>query len=124
MVFTINHLSPDFSNRADSSHALYNRCVIDWFCDWSRDGLFQVAKKLTELVECRQENYSKNLNPDEVYKCFVDSITSYHMIIKELNDKLQKNEKKFNYITPGDFLYFIKHFTKLQKEKKTTSSYK
>jgi dynein heavy chain 1 len=55
----MNPLSPDFSNRAASSPALYNRCVIDWFGDWSRDGLFQVAKKLTELVECRQENYSK-----------------------------------------------------------------
>ena len=118
VVFTMNPLSPDFSNRAASSPALYNRCVIDWFGDWSRDGLFQVAKKLTELVECRQENYSKdNLNPDEMYKCLVDSITSYHMIIKDLNDKLQKNAKKFNYITPRDFLDFIKHFTNLQKEK-------
>jgi hypothetical protein len=114
----MNPLSPDFSNRAASSPALYNRCVIDWFGDWSRDGLFQVAKKLTELVECRQENYSKdNLNPDEMYKCLVDSITSYHMIIKDLNDKLSKNAKKFNYITPRDFLDFIKHFTNLQKEK-------
>ena len=114
----MNPLSPDFSNRAASSPALYNRCVIDWFGDWSRDGLFQVAKKLTELVECRQENYSKkNLNPDDMYKCLVDSITSYHMIIKDLNDKLAKNAKKFNYITPRDFLDFIKHFTKLQKEK-------
>ena len=118
VVFTMNPLSPDFSNRAASSPALYNRCVIDWFGDWSRDGLFQVAKKLTEFVECRQENYMKdNLSVDEMYKCLVDSITSYHIIIKDLNEKLSKNAKKFNYITPRDFLDFIKHFTKLQKEK-------
>ena len=118
VVFTMNPLSPDFSNRAASSPALYNRCVIDWFGDWSRDGLFQVAKKLTELVECRQENYSKdNMSPDDMYKFLVDSITSYHIIIKELNEKLSKNAKKFNYITPRDFLDFIKHFTNLQKEK-------
>ena len=118
VVFTMNPLSPDFSNRAASSPALYNRCVIDWFGDWSRDGLFQVAKKLTELVECRQENYSKdNMNADEMYKSLVDSITAYHMTIKDLNEKLSKNAKKFNYITPRDFLDFIKHFTNLQKEK-------
>ena len=118
VVFTMNPLSPDFSNRAASSPALYNRCVIDWFGDWSRDGLFQVAKKLTELVECRQENYSKdNMNADEMYKALVDSITAYHMVIKDLNEKLSKNAKKFNYITPRDFLDFIKHFTNLQKEK-------
>ena len=118
VVFTMNPLSPDFSNRAASSPALYNRCVIDWFGDWSRDGLFQVAKKLTEFVECRQENFMKeNMNADDMYKSLVDSITSYHIIIKELNEKLAKNAKKFNYITPRDFLDFIRHFTKLQKEK-------
>ena len=118
VVFTMNPLSPDFSNRAASSPALYNRCVIDWFGDWSRDGLFQVAKKLTEIVECRQENYNKdNISPDDMHQYLVNSITSYHMIIKELNEKLSKNAKKFNYITPRDFLDFIKHFKDLQKEK-------
>ena len=100
VVFTMNPLSSDFSNRPASSPALYNRCVIDWFGDWSKDGLFQVAKKLTEYVECRQENFVKlDMNSDEMYKCLVDSITSYHMTIKDLNEKLSKNAKKFNYIT-------------------------
>ena len=118
VVFTMNPLSPDFSNRAASSPALYNRCVIDWFGDWSREGLFQVAKKLTENVLCRKENFKKqDMSKDEMYSLIVDSITSYHIVIKELNDKLAKNAKKFNYITPRDFLDFIKHFTNLQTEK-------
>ena len=118
VVFTMNPLSPDFSNRAASSPALYNRCVIDWFGDWSREGLFQVAKKLTETCQCRKENFKKqDMSQDEMYTLIVDSITSYHMIIKELNDKLAKNAKKFNYITPRDFLDFIKHFTNLLTEK-------
>ena len=118
VVFTMNPLSPDFSNRAASSPALYNRCVIDWFGDWSRDGLYQVANKLTEYVECRNENFSKpGLDSESMHGLIVDSITSYHMIIKDLNDKLMKNAKKFNYITPRDFLDFIKHFINLQKEK-------
>ena len=118
VVFTMNPLSPDFSNRAASSPALYNRCVIDWFGDWSRDGLFQVAKKLTENVQYSQENYMKqDISYEDMNKCLVDSLTAYHMIIKELNEKLSKNAKKFNYITPRDFLDFIRHFTNLQKEK-------
>ena len=118
VVFTMNPLSPDFSNRAASSPALYNRCVIDWFGDWSREGLFQVAKKLTENADLRKENFKKqDMSKEEMHTLIVDSITSYHMIIKDLNDKLSKNAKKFNYITPRDFLDFIKHFTNLQKEK-------
>ena len=118
VVFTMNPLSPDFSNRAASSPALYNRCVIDWFGDWSREGLFQVAKKLTENCQCRKENFKKqDLSQDEMNALIVDSITAYHIVIKELNDKLSKNAKKFNYITPRDFLDFIKHFSNLQTEK-------
>lgn len=41
-----------------------------------------------------------------------------HSTVIELNKKLAKSAKKFNYITPRDFLDFIKHFVELYKEKK------
>jgi dynein heavy chain 1 len=43
-----------------------------------------------------------------------------HSTVIELNKKLAKSAKKFNYITPRDFLDFIKHFVELYKEKKDT----
>lgn len=42
-----------------------------------------------------------------------------HSTVIELNKKLAKSAKKFNYITPRDFLDFIKHFVELYKEKKS-----
>ena len=39
VVFTMNPANPDFSNRAASSPAIFNRCVIDWFGDWSDEAL-------------------------------------------------------------------------------------
>lgn len=51
VVFTMNPANPDFSNRTASSPALFNRCVIDWFGDWSDDGLLQVTKSFTEHVD-------------------------------------------------------------------------
>ncbi len=121
VVFTMNPLSPDFSNRAASSPALYNRCVIDWFGDWSKDGLYQVCRKLTEDVELNIENFSiaRNSEPDydTMHSFIVNAITNFHIDVKELNNKLMKAGKKFNYITPRDFLDFIKHFKHIQKEK-------
>ena len=38
VVFTMNPASGDFDNRAATSPALFNRCVVDWFGDWSRKG--------------------------------------------------------------------------------------
>ncbi len=51
VVFTMNPANPDFSNRAASSPAIFNRCVIDWFGDWSDEALHQVSEELTENLE-------------------------------------------------------------------------
>jgi len=119
IVFTMNPMSPDFANRGASSPALYNRCVIDWFGEWTRDGLWQVANKITEFAECRAENFNVRgeLNEEMMHNLIVDVLTNFHISVKDLNTKLMKAAKKFNYITPRDFLDFMKHFMNLQKEK-------
>lgn len=40
-----------------------------------------------------------------------------HVAVRDVNKKLLKQAKKFNYITPRDFLDFIKHFTELRATK-------
>lgn len=41
------------------------------------------------------------------------SIVSIHNSLQNLNTRLQKAAKKYNYITPRDYLDFIKHFIEL-----------
>ena len=121
VVFTMNPSNPDFSNRTASSPALFNRCVIDWFGDWSNDALCQVAKEFTMFVETAPESFTKpqlQNNPDLRQDTIVKTIVFVHNIVLELNKKLAKAAKKFNYLTPRDFLDFIKHFIELHKEKK------
>lgn len=60
VVFTMNPANPDFSNRAASSPAIFNRCVIDWFGDWSEDALHQVAKELTENMTIPDNSLTDN----------------------------------------------------------------
>jgi len=43
----MNPSNPEFYNRTASSPALFNRCVVDWFGDWSEDALYQVGLNLT-----------------------------------------------------------------------------
>ena len=45
-------------------------------------------------------------------------IVEIHNTVKEVNGRLMKSTKKFNYITPRDFLDLIKHFVELLHEKK------
>jgi len=42
VVFTMNPSSEGLKDRAATSPALFNRCVLNWFGDWSDTALFQV----------------------------------------------------------------------------------
>ena len=42
VVFTMNPSSEGLKDRAATSPALFNRCVLNWFGDWSDGALFQV----------------------------------------------------------------------------------
>lgn len=55
---------------------------------------------------------------DPKHEALCQCIVDIHTTVKEVNQKLMKSAKKFNYITPRDFLDFIKHFVELLHEKK------
>jgi len=121
VVFTMNPSSPDFSNRGASSPALFNRCVIDWFGDWSNEGLWQVAKEFTLSIDPSEASFTKQMFKESIdarHEMIVNTIVYVHNTVRDINKKLSKSAKKFNYITPRDFLDFIKHFVKLHSEKK------
>lgn len=116
MVFTMNPCNPDFSNRTASSPALFNRCVIDWFGDWSQEALIQVAKEFTKNIDPGAESFTKlsiSNDVDARAGAVVATIVGVHNSVCNLNLRLQKAAKKFNFLTPRDFLDFIKHFIEL-----------
>ena len=46
VVFTMNPSSEGLKDRAATSPALFNRCVLNWFGDWSNGAFFQVWRAL------------------------------------------------------------------------------
>jgi dynein heavy chain 1 len=135
VVFTMNPANPDFSNRTASSPALFNRCVIDWFGDWSDDGLLQVAQSFTESIDIASDCFSKDVSigsndcpqadadgdgekvMDPRNELLSQCIVQLHIAVRNVNKKLMRSAKKFNFITPRDFLDLIKHFVALKSIK-------
>jgi dynein heavy chain 1 len=135
VVFTMNPANPDFSNRTASSPALFNRCVIDWFGDWSDDGLLQVSQSFTESIDIASDCFSRDvtiggddrLQPDSDgdgekvmdprNELLSQCIVQLHIAVRNVNKKLMRSAKKFNFITPRDFLDLIKHFVALKSIK-------
>ena len=122
VVFTMNPANPDFTNRTASSPALFNRCVIDWFGNWPEEALFQVANEFTHNMDLLPNSFShaaQQEDPDLRHDAIVNAIVNVHNSVVSTNAKLAKSAKKHNYITPRDFLDFIKHFVNLYGEKKS-----
>lgn len=60
VVFTMNPSTEGLKDRAATSPALFNRCVLNWFGDWSTGALYQVGLEFTNKVDLDKSNVSNS----------------------------------------------------------------
>lgn len=133
VVFTMNPASGDFQNRNNTSPALFNRCVVDWFGTWNNHALAQVAYEFTNTLDLPglssgfhipgdAEVILAKLVPHIATGTFRDvlvaSIVQFHHAVLQHMRRLQKRHMKYNHISPRDYLEFIRHFVTLYSEKR------
>ncbi|KAM9964742.1 hypothetical protein ACTFIW_004524 [Dictyostelium discoideum] len=133
VVFTMNPASPDFHNRSATSPALFNRCVLDWFGEWSPEALFQVGSEFTRNLDLENPQYiappvfiqeaeimGNNLMaiPPSHRDAVVSSLVYIHQTIGEANIRLLKRQGRQNYVTPRHYLDFINQVVLLINEKR------
>jgi len=114
VVFTMNPNQDGLKSRASTSPALFNRCVLNWFGDWSNHSYYQVGKEFTTKVDLEKADYvpTKNLSSflvnnvahpshrDAVVNVFVQIHESLH----QANHRLQKKGHNTTSITPRHYL--------------------
>mgnify|MGYP001611668798 CR=1 FL=1 len=123
VVFTMNPHSSDFSNRSATSPALFNRCTIDWFGDWTQDTLKQVARELTARVDLMDVDPGRFADLDEAQHCISSTFVRIHDIASNINQRLRlKAANRGSFITPRHYLDFICHFLTLVKEKRESTN--
>ncbi|KAF2764978.1 hypothetical protein EJ03DRAFT_331373 [Teratosphaeria nubilosa] len=128
VVFTMNPPTEGLSSKAATSPALFNRCVLNWFGDWSDQALYQVAFELTQSVDIDKGTFNA---PDSLPIEFdqlemplshrdavVNSMVHVHHSLRYFNDRLQRQQSKTTYLTPRQFLDFVAQFVKLFGEKR------
>ncbi|KAK9719430.1 dynein heavy chain [Basidiobolus ranarum] len=128
VVFTMNPPEGGLASRAATSPALFNRCVLDWFGDWSDQAFFQVGKEFTQNLDLDVPSYTAPSEIQIAYRdlplppCHRDAIVNafvfVHLSLYEVNAKLSKRQGRHNYVTPRHYLDFINHYVKLFNEKR------
>nr|CAG8506850.1 6173_t:CDS:10 [Entrophospora candida] len=128
VVFTMNPPEGGLASRAATSPALFNRCVLDWFGDWSDQAFFQVGIEFTQSLDLDLPSYSPPSNFPVVYRALssspihrhalVNAFVYVHQSLYEINAKLSKRQGKYNYVTPRHYLDFINQYVRLFNEKR------
>jgi dynein heavy chain 1 len=132
VVFTMNPASGGMQDRAATSPALFNRCVLDWFGDWSDDALFQVSTKFTEKVETDRADYQAPMAFPAVVDALRDpshdivthreavnnAFVFVHNSARAVTKKMIKRSGISTYITPRHYLECVEQFKKVYSEKR------
>ncbi|ORY33069.1 putative motor [Naematelia encephala] len=128
VVFTMNPPANGLASRAATSPALFNRCVLDWFGDWSDQALFQVANEFTQTLDLDSASYSPPnpfpikyqdlpMPPSQRF-AVINAMVYVHQSMRNITARLAKRQGKYNHVTPRHFLDFINQYVRLFNEKK------
>lgn len=129
VVFTMNPSTDGLKDRAATSPALFNRCVLNWFGDWSDTALFQVGKEFTIRMDLEKSNWIQPdffpsacslipANPSH-RDAVINACVYVHQTLHRANARLVKRGSRTMAITPRHYLDFIHHFVKLYGEKRS-----
>ncbi|ELR09608.1 Dynein heavy chain, cytoplasmic [Pseudogymnoascus destructans] len=128
VVFTMNPPEDGLSSKAATSPALFNRCVLNWFGDWSDQALFQVGSELTHSVDLDRPNYTPSDSIPVAYRelslpashrdAVVNAMVYIHYSLQRFNLKLLKQQSRVTFLTPRHFLDFVAQYVKLYNEKR------
>ncbi|KAI9672025.1 MAG: Dynein heavy chain, cytoplasmic [Trizodia sp. TS-e1964] len=128
VVFTMNPPEDGLSSKAATSPALFNRCVLNWFGDWSDQALYQVGLELTHAVDLDKPNFTAPDTIPVAYRdltlpashrdAIVNAMVYIHYSLHRFNLRLLKQQNKTTYLTPRHFLDFVAQYVRLYNEKR------
>eukprot|EP00899_Mesostigma_viride_P014884 jgi/Mesvir1/23397/Mv21091-RA.2 len=109
VVLCLSPIGDSFRNRLRMFPGLVNCMTIDWFIEWPADALDEVSHKLLE-----DEDFGGSGIKDSVCKVFITA----HMSVIETSARMLAEVKRYNYVTPTNFLEFVMGYQTLLKEKR------
>uniref|UniRef100_A0A7E4ZT92 Dynein heavy chain, cytoplasmic n=1 Tax=Panagrellus redivivus TaxID=6233 RepID=A0A7E4ZT92_PANRE len=128
VVFTMNPSGDGLRERASTSPALFNRCVLNWFGDWSDSAFYQVGDELTHNMDIHLDKYVPpaamprvcDLLPQSInYRnAIVNAFVQFHNCVRKVNEQESRKGHRVMALTPRHYLDFIQQFSKLFHEKR------
>ena len=109
VVLCMSPVGETFRKRLQMFPSLVNCTTIDWFSEWPEDALLEVATKYLNNVD---------LGTEQVKKGVSQMFVNVHMSVLETSSRMIQEIKRFNYVTPINYLELVNGYRDLLKEKR------
>jgi len=93
-----------FRFRARMFPGVINCTSMDWFHEWPRDALIDVAQRFLAEIEFPEE---------DLFERIAAHMAEVHLSIGEANEDFLAQERRYNYTTPTSFLELIRFYKQL-----------
>uniref|UniRef100_A0A2K5XKM5 Dynein axonemal heavy chain 2 n=1 Tax=Mandrillus leucophaeus TaxID=9568 RepID=A0A2K5XKM5_MANLE len=110
IVLCLSPVGDPFRNWIRQYPALVNCTTINWFSEWPQEALLEVAEKYLVGVDLgTQENIHR-----KVAQIFV----TMHWSVAQYSQKMLLELRRYNYVTPTNYLELVSGYKKLLGEKR------
>ena len=89
--------------------SIINCTTIDWFSEWPEDALAEVAFKYLEDVD---------LGSDPIKRGMAQMFVAVHTSVVEMSRRMIQELKRYNYVTPTNYLELVTGYRELLSEKR------
>ncbi|KAF3697610.1 Dynein heavy chain 2, axonemal Axonemal beta dynein heavy chain 2 Ciliary dynein heavy chain 2 [Channa argus] len=104
IVLCMSPVGEPFRNHILQYPALVNCTTIDWFCEWPKDALLEVAERYLDGLE---------LGSLEGIQTKVASIfVTIHQSVAQVSQRMKIELKRHNYVTPTNYLELVSGYKK------------
>ena len=109
VILCMSPVGEAFRSRLRMFPSLVNCTTIDWFSEWPEDALLEVALKYLDGFD---------LGADSVRKSVSQMFVAVHLSVVENSARMITELKRYNYVTPINYLELVKGYRELLKEKR------
>ncbi|XP_012153483.1 dynein heavy chain 2, axonemal kl-2 [Megachile rotundata] len=132
LVLCMSPIGDAFRNRLRQYPALINCTTIDWFLEWPREALLEVGNKFLmnlnltltitgeNKVEPRQSASALPLLPlqERMRDGIAATFSLIHETVSRYSGKMIAELKRYNYVTPTNFLELVAGYKTMLEEKR------
>ncbi|CAG9819075.1 unnamed protein product [Phaedon cochleariae] len=128
IVLCMSPIGEAFRNRLRQYPALVNCTTIDWFSDWPKDALLEVANKYIADVNFVQTITGQELahrresalvsTQDRMRGAISLIFATVHDSVAKYSKKMAMEMKRHNYVTPTNYLELVAGYKRMLAEKR------